>query len=437
METLINAIKKTEIPKNINVLENKIYSDVVDVEGYQYVDLILEGPGNSPISLCGYTYVLEQCGIRFFNIAGSSAGALNAMMLAALQECSSTKTEKLTSLLFNTDFTDWQNNDPYIKWLIDKLSSNSKLRNLFLLFSTSELLRLLKHKYGLSSTEHLENWLTSELIRLGIHTVSDLEARRERLSEDLRLRSGEQYPFEKAKLSIFTADISNKSMANFPKMASMYWLDAEFVNPAKFISAAMATPFLFYPYEIKNQIKRNKGIPIYDDYSLLLDDNYNTNSSAEKFQESVKFSDAGLFCNFPINHFHRRDGLLPRKPSFGVRTNLITNSSTSISDFSDYCIKMAETYREINDLEFIRRNHEYDQLICKINFPKNISCFEFDLNENQKIELFLSGARAAVKFLEKFNWNVYKDTRTLSLARINPLASMNGVDVFKIYNIPN
>ncbi len=59
-----------------------VVSDVTDAQGNQYVDLVQEGGGVLGIALVGYTYVLEKMGIRFFSMAGTSAGSINAMLLA-------------------------------------------------------------------------------------------------------------------------------------------------------------------------------------------------------------------------------------------------------------------------------------------------------------------------------------------------------------------
>ncbi|GAB3995630.1 hypothetical protein GCM10028807_36290 [Spirosoma daeguense] len=60
-------------------------SDIVDTEGYQYVNLVQEGGGVLGIALLGYTYVLERMHIRFLKLAGTSAGAINATMLATVR----------------------------------------------------------------------------------------------------------------------------------------------------------------------------------------------------------------------------------------------------------------------------------------------------------------------------------------------------------------
>lgn len=60
-----------------------VISDVTDDAGHQYVDLVQEGGGVLGVALVGYTYVFEKMGIRFFSLAGTSAGSINAMLLAS------------------------------------------------------------------------------------------------------------------------------------------------------------------------------------------------------------------------------------------------------------------------------------------------------------------------------------------------------------------
>ena len=89
-------------PDLINKLENvksknKIFSDVytIDQDGnkLQFVELVQEGGGTLGISLVGFSFVLEFVGIRFLRLAGTSAGAINTLFMAALgknKECTST-----------------------------------------------------------------------------------------------------------------------------------------------------------------------------------------------------------------------------------------------------------------------------------------------------------------------------------------------------------
>src|SRR5256885_8342189 len=47
-----------------------IMSDVLDVNGRQYADLVQEGGGVHGIALAGYTYVLVKMGFAFTKLAG-------------------------------------------------------------------------------------------------------------------------------------------------------------------------------------------------------------------------------------------------------------------------------------------------------------------------------------------------------------------------------
>src|SRR6187402_2616488 len=58
-----------------------IVSDVLDAEGHQYVNLVQKGGGVLGVALVGYTYILEEMGIRFIRLAGTSAGAINTALM--------------------------------------------------------------------------------------------------------------------------------------------------------------------------------------------------------------------------------------------------------------------------------------------------------------------------------------------------------------------
>jgi NTE family protein len=64
------------------------FSDLISTDEagneYQHVNYVQEGGGVLGVGLVGYTYVLEKLGIKFIKLAGTSAGAINTMMLAAV-----------------------------------------------------------------------------------------------------------------------------------------------------------------------------------------------------------------------------------------------------------------------------------------------------------------------------------------------------------------
>ncbi|KMQ71618.1 patatin-like phospholipase family protein [Chryseobacterium koreense] len=88
-----------ELVSKLNALkaQNKTYSDVYtkdkDDSRFQFAELVQEGGGTLGISLVGFCFVLEFLGIRFLRLAGTSAGAINTLFMAALgknKECPAT-----------------------------------------------------------------------------------------------------------------------------------------------------------------------------------------------------------------------------------------------------------------------------------------------------------------------------------------------------------
>ena len=117
-ETIISLI--SQIPKG------KRYSDIEDAQGLQYVDLVQEGGGVLGIALVGYTYILEQAGIRFMSLAGTSAGAINTMMMAGLGTIDERKSEKVLTIINQQNLFDLLDGPKRVKRLIHKIIKKEK-----------------------------------------------------------------------------------------------------------------------------------------------------------------------------------------------------------------------------------------------------------------------------------------------------------------------
>ncbi|RYY28864.1 MAG: hypothetical protein EOO04_08025, partial [Chitinophagaceae bacterium] len=82
----------SEIEAGIRAQNNGIrphYSDLIqniDGQELEYVNYVQEGGGVLGIGLIGYTYALEKMGFRFARLAGTSAGAVTTIMLAAVDK---------------------------------------------------------------------------------------------------------------------------------------------------------------------------------------------------------------------------------------------------------------------------------------------------------------------------------------------------------------
>ena len=79
------------------------------------------------IALLGYTYVLEQVGIRFFTLAGTSAGAINTILLASVDLISKPKTEAIIYYLANQNLLDFVDGPTSVKKLINSIRNDSSV----------------------------------------------------------------------------------------------------------------------------------------------------------------------------------------------------------------------------------------------------------------------------------------------------------------------
>ncbi|MBW8362059.1 MAG: patatin-like phospholipase family protein [Kaistella sp.] len=137
-EEIIRYISGKEIKKDTNTdpilkrlrllkQEDKIFSDVFTEENgekLQYIQLVQEGGGTLGISLVGFCFVMEYVGIRFTKLAGTSAGAINTLLMAALGK---SKTEAVTPELFriirNMDLFSFVDGNPLAKRIIKSIIS--------------------------------------------------------------------------------------------------------------------------------------------------------------------------------------------------------------------------------------------------------------------------------------------------------------------------
>lgn len=117
--------------------KNKQFSDVIlkqqNNEELQFVNLVQEGGGVWGIALLGYTYVLEGMGIRFLKLAGTSAGAINTMVMAAVGEREEAKSIKILDYLVDKKFSELidghQIAKTFIKWFIFQKNPEKQITN--------------------------------------------------------------------------------------------------------------------------------------------------------------------------------------------------------------------------------------------------------------------------------------------------------------------
>ncbi|MDC9721869.1 MAG: patatin-like phospholipase family protein [Urechidicola sp.] len=398
---VLKIIKRAEQLKK----DNHRFSDIEDAHGNQYVDLVQEGGGVLGIALVGYTYVLENAGIRFCSLAGTSAGAINTMMMAGLGKIEEKKSEKILKLISEQAFFDFVDGESVVKRMIDKIVKGEKGIVRFLLWKLRgfKIFKILKRKLGLNPGTVFQNWIDTSLQDVGINSMKDLLQLRTHTPNSLvNAQLNEPITNLVPKLAIITSDITTHTKTEFPRMSALYWSDPNSVAPSELVRASMSIPFFFEPYEVGN-------IPNAETENDVLWYEYARYSGP--VPKSVKFVDGGMLSNFPINVFHRPDGGVPRMPTFGARLSVYRETYSKADKLLGISGAMVSTMRQIHDYDFLLKNPDYSRLICRIDADEEFNWLDFNMTSEKQVKLFLLGAEKAIKFLEGFDWEAYKILR--------------------------
>ena len=387
-------------------IDQKQFSDILDSSGNQYVELVLEGGGVLGVALIGYSYVLEEMGIRFFSLAGTSAGSINAMLLAGLGDISKLKSEKVIEVLVNKNLYDFVDGNDDSKDFIRALVEKAK--RVKLIWKGWQIIDEIFDDLGLNPGDDFLNWLSGYLKDNGIKTLGDLKANFMKVPADLAVREGVAKTIDglEPRLAIITADLTTETKVEFPKMASLYWANPDNENPAIYVRASMSIPYFFSPLRIRNIPKGPEA--------------------KKNWEEQVSFMgvppkesflvDGGLLSNFPIDIFHNPN-VIPRLPTFGVRLGDNRNNANKISSPTSLFGAMFNSLRHLHDYDFILRNQDYRLLIEKIDVGDH-DWLNFGITDAAKIDLFKRGAEAAERFLRKFDWLEYKKVREQLIQKV-------------------
>jgi NTE family protein len=390
-------------------LDRKIYSDITDAGGSQYVDLVQEGGGVLGIALTGYTWALEKCGIRFFSLAGSSAGAINTLLMAGLAPVGQAVSDRIINLMADKDFYDFIDGKRQIRKLIKRYIAGKPGFKLHVFLNAFLLWRTLRKYLGLNPGMEFELWLSQCIADNGIRSLDDLMQLRKNVPPLLDRSENFAAITRIPGLQIITSEITTKSKVVFPEMAELYWHVPEKVNPVKFVRASMSIPYFFFPFTVRD-------IP-----GSGSTGSSNAREAAAKWRkhagyygeipERVHFIDGGLLSNFPINAFHLGSGI-PKKPTFGVKLSAWRKNYSVISDPGKMTAAMVSAMRQLHDYDFLLKNPDYNSLICYIDADEKFNWLDFSIGDEEKVKLFHLGAQKAVDFLEKFDWQEYKKLRS-------------------------
>ena len=450
-------------------------SDTLDEYGHQYVNLVQKGGGVLGIALVGYTYVLEMVGIRFLKLAGTSAGAINTALLAAIdypadshhlpKQAKDTKSFIVLDYLCKLQLFDLVDGHPIARGLIRRLTtstqSKAKVKRYALaialavvaLFGLDVLLLGLRHYgawaeamaqlffvlsgfvltaiggmvfyglhlldrfksrgYGINPGNYFYQWIEQMFEENGISNTKQLQHKVARPVPGLRLRRPHPLGLENltGDVTFIASEIVSKNKIEFPKMCGLFSSEPNALHPARFVRASMAIPLFF----------ESHLIPGIDLNNLAVQDAWKHffRVEPECIPPMARLVDGGVLSNFPINVFYNREIEVPRLPVFGIDLDdsplPAGAKGTAVSDVSTW--RLGAYLKHL--LDTLRGYYDKDFLLKNDMFQRGIgkillpdfNWLNFGLTDEEKMKLFVRGAQAAQQFLEKFDWSTYLAAR--------------------------
>jgi NTE family protein len=181
------------------------------------LDGVFEGGGVKGIGLVGALSVIEAQGYHFVNLAGTSAGAVVAALLAAGYQAG-----EIRQILLDLDFT--------------RLLDTSLLGRIPFL---GPLLNVVFH-LGLYRGDYFLKQMRELLAAKGVRTFRDLILAE--FADDVRYRF---------KVRVVASDLTRGRMIVLPQDAAAYGLVPEDMEVALAVRMSMSIPFFFRPVKLK------------------------------------------------------------------------------------------------------------------------------------------------------------------------------------------
>jgi len=317
------------------------------------VDLVCEGGGVKGIGLAGAYSVLEAHGYRPNNVAGTSAGAITAALIAAGYSA-----DELKKIVFEMDFRRFEDKN----WEDHIPAAGVPL---------SLLLRT-----GIYKGEEFYDWLRGLLAQKNIYTFADLKADWETPKYDSRLQ-------------VIASDISSRRLLVLPRDAEVIGERWDTLEVARAVRMSMSIPIFFEPVHAQNPKTNHEHVIV----------------------------DGGMLSNFPVWLFDCEPGETPRWPTFGLllvepdpktpitqRIPKPEHAPRGARALVQLLSSMVHTMMEAHDRMYI----EKEQYARTIPIPTlGVHTTEFDITQERKQAIYDSGREAAEKFLETWNFEGY------------------------------
>jgi len=328
-------------------------SDGVAAANGGSVDLVFEGGGVKGIGLAGAFELLEERGYRAQNVAGTSAGAITAALVAA-----GFTAKELREIVFSLDYRRFEDK----RW--------------YEVGHVGFGLNLLREQ-GLYRGDEFYHWMKERLEAKNIRTFADLTTGYGDVRWDSRLQ-------------VIVSDVTSRRLLILPRDAKKHLgLDPAELEVAQAGRMSMSIPVFFEPVRVQNRDTNREHLIV----------------------------DGGMLSNFPIWLFDCDTGELPEWPTFGQllvepepkhpvteRLPKPARGPRGTRGLVDLMSAMVHTMLEAHDRMYL----EQETFARTIGIPTlGVGTTEFGLTKDRAEALYQSGRDAAAKFLANWDFDAY------------------------------
>ncbi len=324
--------------------------------GEQPVDLVFEGGGVKGIGLAGAFFELYAQGHRPACVAGTSAGAITAALVAAGYSGEELKALVLDDMHFPL-FAD----KPRLHWM----------------GGAGEAIDVLKDR-GLHSGDYFLDWIRGRLAAKGLTTFGQLR-------DDSAKGTPREY-----RLRVIASDLTDHAMLVLPQDAIKLGIEPDELPVAEAVRMSMSIPIFFDPVIRTNAHDGRKHMIV----------------------------DGGMLSNYPIWLFDAAPDTAPRFPTFGMllvaphQDDPLLPDPPAAAPGQDgmpspigYVKAIADTMMQAHDRLYV----EQANFVRTIPIPTGgVTTTQFDITPEQTQQLFQSGRAAAQTFLGTWNFDAYK-----------------------------
>jgi NTE family protein len=344
-----------------------------DGERVLRADLALEGGGVKGVGLVGAVLVLDEAGYSIRRVAGTSAGAIAASVIAGIVQTGSDMTI-LRRCVRTLDFTKFMP-DGRLHELLDHAGGR-----------VAELVAdaaILTNREGLYSGDYLESWLAPILHEeLGVRTFADLKLAPD-FDPDLDATAAQRY-----RLVVNASDITRGRLTRLPWDYPTYGHDPDAQDPVSAVRASMSIPFFFEPVHVDaRDATLDVRLPGGEVGTVHFGGGPHT------------WVDGAMLAKYPLHIFDRTDGRPSRWPTLGIKLSRYqTDYAVGHHRESALAIAVRCLKTMMNGWDSSLDHESRSDRTIYVDGGR-FSPMDFDITSEQQDELFLNGVLAATRYV--------------------------------------